>query len=211
LERVPRKGEYLVTFSDGSEVRVLKDHLEAAGIEEGVSVSRERIAELGSVYRDARTRQAAMRLLKVRPRTEFELRRRLGAAGTAPDVVKRVIADLKAEGLVDDRIFARLWIEEKICRGDTGRLRIRRDLETKGITREIIADELDRRLNDEAEGRAAEALAMKKIGRLGSARAREAMQKVYAYLLRKGFASDVASEAARRAAQMACRAGEDEI
>jgi regulatory protein len=211
LQRIPRKGEFLVTFSDGSYVRVLKDHLDAAGIEEGRRISRTRIIELESAYRLARARQAALRLLKVRPRTELELRRRLKAAGNAEDTVARVIADLKAEGLVDDRIFARIWIEEKVCKGETGRVRIRRDLETKGVAGEVVAEELDRRLSSRDESRAAEALAVKKIDRLRGASRREAVQKAYAYLVRRGFDSDVASEAARRAARSACGTDDDEI
>jgi regulatory protein len=211
VERVPRKGEYLITLSNGAELRILKEHLSAAGIEEGASISRERIAELDTAYRYARARQAAMRLLKVRPRTELELRRRLGGLRTARVTIDRVIDDLRHEGHVDDRIFARLWVKEKRQRGDCGKMRIRRDLEAKGIDRDVVADELSGAFSDAEEAELARALARKKMERLGDIPAEEGKRKVYSYLLRRGFASDAAGEAARHAVETSGRTDEHEI
>lgn len=211
MERVPRRGEYLVKFSDGTELRILKEHLSRTGIEEGASISRDRIAELDAAYKYARARGAALRLLKVRPRTELELRRRLGALRTARDTIERVIGDLKDEGLVDDRIFARLWVKEKLQRGDCGKIRIRRDLEAKGIDLDVVADELSEFFTDAEETELAGPLALKKLKRLGDIPAQEARRRVYTYLLRRGFASDAAAGAARRAVELTGRTDEDEI
>ncbi len=211
MERVPRKGEYLVVFSDGTEIRILKEHFPGSGIEEGASLSRDRIRELDSVYKYARARTAALRLLKVRPRTELELGRRFKALGTDRQVAGRVVADLKAEGLIDDRLFARLWVEEKVQRGDCGRVRISRDLEAKGIERGVVTEELRAVLSDAKEADLAGRLALKKMGRLRGTAGREARRKVYAYLLRRGFTSDAASEGTRAALELAGRTDEDEI
>ena len=211
VERVPGKGEYLVTFSDGTEIRVLKEHLPMSGIEEGASFDRDRIRELDTVYKQARTRAAALRLLKVRPRTELELRRRFRALRTDRQVADRVVADLKAEGLIDDRIFARLWIAEKVQRGDCGRFRISRDLEAKGIERDVIAEELGAALSGAKELELAGRLALKKMGRLDGVPAREARRKVYAYLLQRGFASDSAAEATKGALDLSGGTDENEI
>ena len=211
VERVPRKGEYLVIFSDDTRLRVLKEHFAVSGIEEGVSIDRDRIAALDSGYRYARARQAAMRLLKVRPRTEQELRRRFRALRMERETIEGVIGDLKAEGLVDDRIFARLWVKEKLQRGDCGRVRLRRDLETKGIDRDVVADELNRAFSGVRENELAGDLAIKKLRRLGDLRPSEGKRKVYAYLLRRGFTRDAASEAAQRAVEQAGRTAENDI
>ena len=211
IRKVSRKGEYRVFFSDGTEIRVLKDHLPGSGVEEGASLSRNRIEELDWAYKYAACRNAALRLLKVRPRTELELVRRFRSLGTAPKTAERVMADLKTEGLVDDRVFARLWIEEKARKGDCGRLRLLHDLEAKGIRRDVIAEELDNALSEAGEAEIAGRLALKKLGRLGSLPGVEARRKVYAYLLRRGFASDTAAEASQKALDLAGRTETDEI
>lgn len=209
MERIPRKGEYLVIFSDGTELRILKQHLAGAGIEEGASMSRDRIAELERTYEYARARQAALRLLNVRPRTELEIRRRLRALRS--ETVRRLIDDLKAEGLVSDRVFARLWIGEKLQKGDTGSIKIRRDLEAKGITPDIVGDEMKSALAETDEAEIAERLALKRVGRLRNVPARSAERKVYAYLVRRGFPSPVAAEAVRRAIEVSGGTVDDEI
>jgi regulatory protein len=211
MERVPRKGEYLVVFSDGTVLRILKRHLPGSGIEEGVSLDRDRIRELDSVYKYARAREAALRLLKVRPRTELEIRRRFRVLRTDRQAADRVVADLKAEGLVDDRVFATLWIDEKIQRGDCGRIRISRDLEAKGIERAVVAEELKAALSDAKEVDLAGRLALKKMGRLGDVNAQEARRKVYTYLLGRGFTSDSAAEATKRAIELEARTETNEI
>jgi regulatory protein len=211
METVPRRGEYLVTFSDGTELRILKEHLAASAIEEGASLARDRIRELDSLYRYTRARQAAFRLLKVRPRTEHELSRRLMMLRTDRQVIDRVMADLKAEGRVDDRIFARLWIKEKLQRGDCGRLRIRRDLEAKGIDKVLAAEELKAAMSETDEQELAGRLALKKMARLRGASGKDHGRKVYAYLLRRGFTSGAAGEATRRALELAGGMDEDEI
>ena len=211
MERVPGKREYLVVFSDGTVLRILKGHLPGSGIEEGVSLDRDRIRELDSIYKYARARGAALRLLKVRPRTELEIRRRFRMLGTDRQAADRVVADLKAEGLVDDRIFARLWIDEKVQRGDCGRIRISRDLEAKGIERAVVTEELKAALSDAKELELAGRLALKRMGRLGGITAQEARRKVYTYLLGRGFTSDAAAEATKRAIDLESRTETDEI
>jgi regulatory protein len=210
LERIPRKGEYLVVLSDGTELKVLEEHLKTSGIGEGAELSRKRIRELGSAYGYARARESAMRLLRIRPRTELELRRRFKRLRTDRRITERVIADLKDEGRVDDRIFAKLWIEEKVGKGDCGRIRISRDLEAKGVDRRVIAEELKAALSDADELELAGRLAIKKMGRLAGVAAGAGRQKVYAYLLRRGFTSETAAEAAERAEELSGRTDDDE-
>jgi len=211
VERVPGKGEYLIVFSDSTEIRILKEHLPGSGVEEGVSLDRDRIRELDSVYKYARARKAALRLLKVRPRTELEIRRRFRVLRTDRQAADRVVADLMAEGLVDDRVFARLWIDEKVQRGDCGRIRISHDLEAKGIERAVVAEELKAALSDAKELDLAGRLALKRMGRLGGVTVQEARRKVYTYLLGRGFTSDAAAEATKRAIEIEARTDEDEI
>jgi regulatory protein len=195
IERIPRKGEYLVRLSDGSELRILKDHLSQFGVEEGDALDPGTVREIRLAYTHTRAREAALRLLRVRPRTEMELRRRFKRNGVDARTADRIVRDLKQEGLVDDRTFARLWIEEKIAKGDCGRMRIENDLISKGIDRESVIEEIDRSFSGAKELEVAKGLALKRLMRGGGGSSSAVRNKVYAYLLRRGFASDVATEA----------------
>lgn len=54
-------------------------------------------------------RSDALRLLKLRPRSERELSERLARKGFTPAVVNDVLKELREKGLVDDALFARFF------------------------------------------------------------------------------------------------------
>src|ERR671922_173655 len=62
---------------------------------------------------DQRCLDAALRFLAPRPRSEQEIRRRLGEKGHQPDRVDRVIARLRELQLADDRAFVDFWLENR--------------------------------------------------------------------------------------------------
>ncbi len=57
----------------------------------------------------SRARADALRLLKLRPRSERELKQRLGLKGFTPPVIDAVLKELREKGLVDDALFARFF------------------------------------------------------------------------------------------------------
>ncbi len=200
VERVPRKSEYLVKLSDGSEIRVLENDLGRFGLEVGACVDRAQAEAIDSAYAYGKARQAAVRLLKVRPRTEVELRKQLRARNIPGAASNRLIEDLKAEGHVDDRVFARLWITEKISRGTHGRKLLEHQLRTRGITREVLEEVLAGEYSVEAETGVARELAVKRFSRFGHMPEAAARRRVFGHLLRRGFASEVAAGAVDYAA-----------
>ena len=195
VERVPRRSEYLLRLSDGSDLRILKEHLSQFGIEEGRRISQQTILEVRFAYDYAKARQHTLRLLKTRPRTEGELRKDFARRSIPAVISDRLIDDLKHEGLIDDRLFAELWIKEKIGRGTSGKKRILSDLQAKGINRAILEEELAEKYSDAKEVEIARGLASKRLARLEDLPAGVRRRRVYNYLLGRGFGSDVAAEA----------------
>ena len=200
VERVPGKSEYLVKLSDGSEIRVLENQLDRFGLEIGASIDRAQAEEINFAYAYGIARRAAMRLLKVRPRTEWELMRQLQSRKIPGGAASRLIEDLKAEGHVDDRVFARLWIAEKISAGTHGRRLLEHQLRARGIAREVLEEVLAADYSVEAEAVVARELAAKKLSRFGHMPEAAARRRVYSHLLRRGFASEVAADAIQDAA-----------
>jgi regulatory protein len=200
VEPVPRKSEYLVKLSDGSEIRVLEDQLARFGLEVGASIDRAQAEEINFAYAYGVARRAAMRLLKVRPRTEWELKRQLRSRRIPEEAAIRLIDDLKGEGHVDDRVFARLWIAEKISGGNHGRRLLEHQLRARGIDREVLEEVMAADYSVEAEAEVARELAAKKLSKFGHMPEAAARRRVMGHLLRRGFASEVAADAVRDAA-----------
>jgi regulatory protein len=200
VKRTPRKSEYLVELSDGSKMRVLEEQVDRFNLVEGACIDQATLEEIDFTYEYGKAKQAVKRLLEVRPRTETEIRRRLVQRKTPGDVLGRLVEDLRAEGILDDRVFARLWIEEKIARGTHGRRLIRHDLQKRGIHKEVLEEELARLYSVARELENASGLARKQLLKHKKVDGRLRRQRVFGYLQRRGFAADVATEAINDAA-----------
>lgn len=82
------------------------------------------------------------RLLAYRSRTVYELQTRLEKAGFSESVIEAVLAQLTEQRLLDDKSFARDWINRRMATKPVGPRYLWAELLQKGINREIIADEL---------------------------------------------------------------------
>ena len=199
VEKVPRRKEYSLKLSDGTELRVLEDHLSRFDLSPGKPLSDSLIRQIAFSYELATARDAALRLLRVRPRTEMELRRRLRSKGFSADVAAILLDEFKAGGVVDDRVFAQLWIKEKKARGDSGRRLIYKHLAAKGIEPSILEEELRGNYDHDEEIDIASRLARGRMNRMKHLPQAKVRQRLVGYLLRRGFDSDTAVQAVESA------------
>jgi regulatory protein len=197
LAKVPRKGEYKVELSDGYRFRVTAEQVFRFGLDTGKHLDAEEIPELERAYEAATARKVALRLLKTRPRTGGELKRELIRRKYRAEAIGSVLADLESAGFVDDRLFARLWVKERIEKKGFGRRRIAAELLSKGVGREIVEEEIEAGFDREDEAEVAERAARVRLRRLQSVPLETMKRRIYTYLLRNGFSSDIASEATR--------------
>ena len=134
----------------------------------------------------------AGRLLSVRPRSEKELRGRLLGKNFDGAVVNSVISFLKERNIVNDARFAWLWIESRMNTRPSGKMLLRRELEEKGISGDIIESAL--REAGEKEGKTARAIAEDVLGKAEPHLKEKAKAKLFGLLARRGFNSEVIEE-----------------
>lgn len=82
--------------------------------------------------------EIAVRFLGTRPRTRWELTRRLRRGGATPEVIDGTLERLAELGYVDDLAFARWWIEERDRHAPRGRRMVEAELRQRGVQREVI-------------------------------------------------------------------------
>ena len=97
--------------------------------------------DLESSYLKAKN--AALRLLSYRSRSEKEVQRRLAGRFTQ-DAVDRTLSDLRSQGLLDDAAFAKEWREQRERFRPRGPAVIRPELRKPGVDREVIRVALSR-------------------------------------------------------------------
>jgi len=131
--------------------------------------------------------KAALSLLKYRPRSPAELKRRLSHKGFLPMVIEEVLGKLKEQGLVDDLSFAIFWKESRQNFNPRSRRLVQKELRDKGISPEM-AMEVTR---DWDEEQAAYRAARKKVRMLKGQDFQTFRQKLAGFLRRRGFSWEI--------------------
>ncbi|MFP4320950.1 MAG: regulatory protein RecX [Anaerolineales bacterium] len=128
-----------------------------------------------------------LRWLGRRPRSIAEVRRYLEQKDIIPSAIDEIIQRLEDLHYVDDLEFARFWVRNREEFNPRGRHALRYELRQKGIDSTII----DTVLQDVEPTDSAHRAAEKKLRTLRHKDHAEIREKLYAFLVRRGFAYDV--------------------
>jgi len=140
---------------------------------------------------------AALRYIKIRPRSITELKEKLADKGFSSIEIDAVIHDLIASGLLDDRAFTKSWINYRLAR-PFGFRRIIQELKLKGIDQELI-DQAMAEINENYSPEAiALDLAQRRWQRLPDIDVQKKKKRVLDFLLRRGFEVDLAIRVVRK-------------
>ncbi|MGB7538363.1 MAG: regulatory protein RecX [Anaerolineales bacterium] len=210
--RVGRDGRKITVVLDGGETFPLSAKA-AAALSPGQILAPGELERLKqqSALDDAYAR--CLGLMGRRPRTRAEFERYLRGRKLEPAQTALVLDRLAGQGWIDDRKFAREWVENRQAFRPRSVRALRMELRRMGVPDEDARGALE----GLPEDRAALAAAQKKAPRLlraagvetGAARAFQ--QKMTAFLASRGFEYDLARETARSVWEEHSRNGESEI
>jgi len=187
LERQKRQRR-LNVFVDGRfALAVALSLAQEKGLHEGMTVS---AAELRALRREDERHsayEAALNLLSYRPRSEKEMRFRLGRHGIAPEVVEETVKRLRRLHYLDDGAFAQFWTERRDGVSPRSRALIQRELRFKGIDAETASSTVEGLDDEEAAYRAAS----KRLPAVAGLSRELFRRRLGGFLTRRGFAYDV--------------------
>jgi regulatory protein len=161
----------------------------------GQELSENEIKELQGNDQYQRCFNAAVRYLGYRPRSEFEVRRRLHRYGFDSECTENTIGRLKKQGLVDDSEFARFWIENRETFSPRSRKLTSLELRRKGLD----SDTIKRTVSAVEDSDSAYRAATSKASRLASDDYNNFRKRLGEHLLRRGFGYDVIKETVEKA------------
>jgi len=136
-----------------------------------------------------KTRADALRLLRFRPRSIKEMARRLKQKGHRGFIIAQAIDELKDEKLLDDKIFAKLWIGDRASLKPAGKNLIIRELKSKGLDDETIDSAFDEYEGSFDEYEIAIPVARRRFEHLKDLEEEKAKKKLFDFLSRRGFSS----------------------
>ncbi|MCK4994184.1 MAG: regulatory protein RecX [Candidatus Omnitrophica bacterium] len=132
----------------------------------------------------------ALRLIKFRTRSKYELLNRLKRKHYPEEIIKQVLDLLTNLGYVDDLTFAKAWVNGRLHFKPRSRKLLAYELKNKGIEETIIEGCLAG-LNSKIEEQIASKLVQKKILKFKGLSRETKKRRLIGYLSRRGFSGGI--------------------
>jgi regulatory protein len=132
----------------------------------------------------------AFLLLKFRPRSEYELCSRMKQKKFQPEIISATVDFLKTKKFLDDESFTRAWVDSRLKRA-MGLRRVKNELKLKGIKPALIEQSFAAVKENYSEDEVVSDLIRRKLQAVKGLDTQKAKQRIYAFLIRRGFSPDV--------------------
>ena len=146
-------------------------------------------------------REAALRLLKFRPRSETELKRRLRGKGFGEEAIQPILEELRRKGLLDDAKFAQLFATQQVLSKPVGHRLILSRLRAKGVDPHLAEQVVEAATQGQDELELARQVASKRIASLKDLPREAARRRLFGFLSRRGFSTDLVMRVVRETLQ----------
>lgn len=186
------KKKYTLTMANGNTFDVNVDVALSYSVHEG-EMEEERFKELLKESDRQNAKVYLYSMISRKPRTVKESRDRLYEKGYHKDAVEYAIKTLSSYGYLDDADYAKNFVENGSR--NKGGYRLRREMQLKGVSEEDINLALGD-LDEEGEFESGKALAKKHL-RGGDLRDEKVKEKLFRYLLARGYSYGVVKKILR--------------
>ena len=168
---------------------IVKSHLKI-----GSEISDIDVSKFKKVKKDIDLTDSLFRYISFRPRSEKEVRDYFKKKKIDLKEIEKLIDKAKSLKLINDADFAVWWLEQRAVFRPKGLRLLKIELKQKGISDEIINSVLSNK-SSQSEYKIAINLAQKKLPSLKNYDPEEKKQKLFAFLVRRGFDFDEAETA----------------
>jgi regulatory protein len=185
-----------VYIDNGGTSRLLLDSIAEFKLYQGKVITEEDYEEIISKDIELRLFRKALNYISIRPRTEYELniyflkQRLLNENANRDDIIERLFAKLREQKYVNDEKFCEWLIENRVNCSLKSRAEIKNELQQKGVSSSIIANQLTAYYSDEEEQEVFDKIFEKKYGTKTSLDKKEQL-KIYNYFQRRGFSYQI--------------------
>lgn len=180
-QQVKRQDRYSI-FVDGeyafslSEAALLENKLAA-----GDELTPNQVKDFKKISEDDKLYNQTLRYVALRPRSQWEIEFYLQRKKASKELTTKITTKLNEIGLIDDKKFARAFVNDRRLLKPTSRRKLISELRKKHITEEIIDQAVGSEENDEQSA----------LGAMIERKRRQSKyqddQKLMQYLARQGF------------------------
>ena len=204
----------LVHLDDRQAISVFRKTLKELGLAAGQIWDRRDLARQCREAEYKHSLEAALTLLSHRARSHADLGRRLKRKGYSTSAIGAVVKKLSDLRLLDDEQFAENLMDSLQRRESLGQRAIFDRMRREGLPQTVVARVIEERTDEDREAARALELARKRLSRMTNVDPMKARRRVYAFLIRRGFATRHAAAAIQQAsvaAQSASAVAEGEF
>lgn len=130
----------------------------------------------------------SLKLLSYRPRTEQEIKNYLHKKGVDQVIIEKTIQLLNQDKLLNDKEFAKWWIEQRQQFRPKGKIILKQEMLAKGVGKETVEQALS---EIKSEYEIAKGLFLKKKKQFDRYAGDKYKQKVIGFFQRRGFEWDI--------------------
>ncbi len=143
-------------------------------------------------------RQICLHQLEFAPRTRAELAATLAKKGVEDDVAAQVLSRFAEVGMIDDAVFAQMWVTSRQRGRGLAGPALRQELRRKGVDEPVIAEAIAQ-LDPDAEAATARALVERRLRATRGLTPDVRLRRLAGMLARKGYPAGTAFRVVREA------------
>ena len=162
-------------------------------IKEGMDINEEQINQFKIKDSPKLAFLQAINILSYAEKTEKELIKKLKEKGFDEDSIEYALEKAKNYGYIDDENYIESFIKNKAIPQHWGEQKIIATLMQKGLDKNLIKDKLVILYSDEEKEENILEIAQKQLNKIKDTNKMKRKQKLYRYLLSKGFSYDLVS------------------
>lgn len=181
-----KKGKLTIRMEGGPSFPLYEKEAAKYCLAEGKDLSDQEWNEICTEILEKRAKRRALYILQRMERTEYQLRQKLQENGSPEEIVQSAIEYVKSFHYVDDYRYACTYI--RYHQSEKSRLQLKMKLYERGVASDLIEEALAEEYSGEEE-QLIDRLLEKKHYDAETADQKE-RQKIYQYLMRRGFRSE---------------------
>lgn len=180
-QQVKRQDRYSVYVDEKYSFSLSENELMQQGLKIGQEFSKESFDEIKQTAVEDKAYMQAIDLIARRKRSKWEMEQYLKRKGYSNNTITKLLNMLSINKMLDDKDFARAWVENRRLLKHTSKRKLWQELKQKRVPDSIITEALE---NDETD----EQQVLAKIVEKKRTQTRyQDKEKLMAYLLRQGF------------------------
>ncbi len=189
-----RKKKFAIILDNGTSLKLSAETILKNKLRKNQELSRIEIEKLLDEDEFSRALAQATAYLSLRKVSQQQLDRYLARKGYKKEIIQQVIADLNQRAILNDRRFAELFVKDRLKIKPVGPKKLEIELLKRGVTYDLINKALEPATEPETQKKIALHLAQKKLRTLSSLERKQQKQKLYSFLMSKGFESEIITE-----------------